>query len=81
MTVELSNQKVPFHDGQLVTTNFYPKEASQIRTVIRCYKSLASESGWLVNTVNESGKELLALDSHWYKPEGTINETDKPEEE
>ena len=60
----------PFEKGQLVTTSFYPVEKDIPRTVTRCYQSTIGQSGWLVDTVNDKGKHLKALDSKWYQPAG-----------
>ena len=56
----------PFKAGDIVLTDFYPKEAEKSRAVTQCYRSLASQSGWLVNT-SAQGKELKGLDSDWYR--------------
>ena len=60
--------KSPFYKGDMVTTDFFPKEKSVPRKVTRCYRSLTSKSGWLVDTENEKGKLLAALDAIWYHP-------------
>ncbi len=53
--------------GDLVTTSFYPKDASLIREVIDVsrYKG-ASESGWKITTKDRKGRTLSA-DMNWYK--------------
>ena len=66
MRNELTN--APFHSGDIVTTEFYPKEKDMPRTVIRCYPSIGCQSGWLVDTENSKGKILNALDAEWYQP-------------
>ncbi len=63
----------PFEKGQQVTTGFYPIEKDLIRTVTRCYQSNSCESGWLMDTVTEKGKELQAIDSNWYQLSGEKN--------
>ena len=64
----MSSQKKPFSNGEQVTTSFFPKDKNKIRTVTRCYPSIMTESGWLVDTQDDNGKILKALDPSWYKP-------------
>ena len=64
----------PFEKGQQVTTGFYPVEKALPRTVTKCYPSNCCDSGWLVDTVTEKGKELQAIDSNWYQLAGEKND-------
>ena len=59
--------KKPFESGDLVTTHFYPVQKHRLRTVIRCYRSIDCPSGWLVDTKDDNGKLLKALDAKWFK--------------
>ena len=59
--------KKPFESGDLVTTHFYPVQKNLLRTVIRCYRSIDCPSGWLVDTQDDNGKMLKALDAKWFK--------------
>ncbi|WP_257296040.1 hypothetical protein [Endozoicomonas sp. YOMI1] len=59
--------KMPFQPGDQVTTHFYPVQKNRRRTVIRCYRSIDCPSGWLVDTKDDSGKLLKALDAKWYQ--------------
>ncbi len=63
-----SAMKMPFQPGDQVTTHFYPVQKKRPRTVIRCYRSIDCPSGWLVDTKDDSGKMLKALDAKWYTP-------------
>ncbi len=66
----MNKPTAPFEKGQTVTTDFYPIENALPRTVTRCYLSRAwCQSGWLVDTVSDKGKELKAIDSDWYQLE------------
>ncbi len=64
----------PFEKGQQVTTGFYPIEKDLLRTVTRCYQAKSCDSGWLMDTVTEKGKELQAIDSNWYQLSGEKSE-------
>ena len=70
----MKKQTPPFQKGQQVTTGFFPKEKHLIRTVTKCHQTDNCDSGWLVDTVTEKGKELKELDSNWYQLAGVQND-------
>ncbi|WP_067517814.1 hypothetical protein [Endozoicomonas ascidiicola] len=63
----MTSSKQPFTNGDQVTTDFFPKEKDTLRKVVRCYRSIATESGWLVDTEDTKGKILKSLDANWFK--------------
>lgn len=57
----------PFAIGDLVVTDFYPKDRKLIRKVVKVYRTQgASQSGWTVSTKDEFGR-IMSVDSDWYK--------------
>ena len=56
--------------GDIVTTDFYPKDKHLPRRVIKIEPAqIHSQSGVWVTTIDKQGRKL-DLDSAWYKPAG-----------
>ena len=57
----------PFCPGDLVTTDYLPREARRVRTVISCTPNSYSQTRWWVLVDGLCGMGGVGIDSAWFK--------------